>query len=281
MSEITSILDFSFEGENNGHQPEHSATSRDLSLSADSSILSGFEKFKRENPQELVVEEEQKYSVGAVPSFCTYDEFVSVVAVIYQLYTANRRLPTYVEASQLTYVGPGMIKRITETAEFKSAITARGVPWDDFHGLSSTQMLVAQIVTNPTDRRDLRRKLRSAGVTYPQYRAWMAQPAFSQYMNRITEGMLTDHIPDFNTVLTNKALAGDLHSIKYINELSGRHDPNRQQVLDLQAVVQNLLDIITRNVKDPEVMQAIAAEFSLAMGSKSAIGQQTIRGEVQ
>lgn len=220
---------------------------------------------------------ETQFKVMASPEWIEADDFTLIVSGVYHKYTETKRLPTIIELQRLTGVGAALIKRTLESDEFRLAVSARGIPWDNREGLSATQMLVAQIITNPTDRRELRLKLKQAGVTYPQYRAWMNQPAFSQYMHRITEGMLTDHIPDFNTVLTKKGLAGDLNAIKYINELSGRHDPNRQQVLDLQAVVTSLLDIIQRNVKDPETMKAIAAEFQLTMATK----QQTIQGELK
>ena len=207
-------------------------------------------------------------------------DLLLIVSAVYQEYTGYKRLPDIRRIQNLTGLSAALIKKTLESQEFVEAATARGIPWDNFSGLTATQMLVAQIITNPVDKRDLRAKLRSAGVTYPQYRAWMSQPAFSQYMNRITEGMLVDHIPDFNTVLTKKALAGDLHTIKYINELSGRHDPSKQQVADLQQVVQNLLTIIQKNVKDPETLQAIANEFSLTMTAAKAGNSPVIQGEL-
>lgn len=209
------------------------------------------------------------------------EDFTDVVNAVYHDWTGYRRLPDVERVQALSGVSAGNADKIMKSQEFATAIQNRGVPWSNPTGLTATQMLVAQIITNPTDKRPLKTKLKQAGVTYGQYRAWMNQPGFSQYLNNVTEGMLLDHIPDFNTVLTTKALGGDLNSIKYINELSGRHDPNRQQVQDLQAVVTALLDIITRNVKDPEVMQQIAAEFQMTMNSKTAVGSQTIRGEAQ
>lgn len=221
--------------------------------------------------------DEDKWTVGGIPEGVTREDFTTVLSGCYVAYTSNRQLPDMVEIQRYVKTVPAtIIAKILASDEFTDAAVARGIPWDNFNGLTAEQMLVAQIVTNPTDKRPLRAKLKSAGVTYAQYRAWMHQPVFSQYMNRITEGMLVDHIPDFNTVLTNKALSGDINALKYVNELSGRHDPNRQQVLDLQAIVQNLLEIIQRNVTDPATFQRIAAEFSLAVNSK-----QTIRGEIE
>lgn len=225
--------------------------------------------------QEMQRVNEEKWTAGGIPSGIEREDFINVVSAAYMAYTDLRQLPDVANIERYSTLSASRILEVIRTPEFVAAANARGIPWGKENGLSATQMLVAQILTNPTDKRPLRAKLKQVGVTYTQYRAWMHQPTFSQYMNRITEGMLVDHLPDFNTVLTNRALGGDLNAIKYVNELSGRHDPNRQQVLDLQAIVQNLLDIITRNVKDPETIQRISAEFSLAVNSK-----QTIQGEI-
>ncbi len=223
-----------------------------------------------------VTDSQYTTAVGSLPEGIKPDDFSIVVNAVYHDYTSKKRLPTVQEIQRLTLVSNKIISSILETDEFRQAVTARGIPWDNTGGLTATQMLVAQILTNPTDKRELKIKLRGAGVTYTQYRAWMNQPAFSQYMHKITEGMLTEHIPDFNTVLTKKALAGDLNSIKYINELSGRHDPNRQQILDLQNMVGILLDIIQRNVKDPVAMKAISDEFRDTLNPNTTV----IKGEL-
>ena len=219
-----------------------------------------------------------KWRVGATPNGISYADYQDVLNTVYHLYTKNRALPDLQSISLHSMVGAATVKKAVETKEFVQAITARGVPWLDSKGLTSQQMLAIQVLTNPTDKRALKDKLRAVGVTYPVYRGWMNQPAFSQYMFKITEGMLTDHLPDFNTALTNKGLAGDLNAIRYINELSGRHDPNRQQVLDLVAIVEKLLDIIQRNVTDPVVFQKIAAEFQMTVASKTTLQGEITRG---
>lgn len=245
-------LDFDFEGEG-----------------ATELVLSPIETFARAELSKQKRVTDTQYSVGkpAVDE----ENLGLVLGAVYQEYTATKgKIPDIRRINSLIGIGAGEVKKILDSSDFKDAITARGINWDG-QTLTATQMLVAQILTNPTDKRDLKTKLRSAGVTYPQYRAWMNSPEFGGYMRQITEGMLTDHLPDFNTALTKKALGGDLNAIKYVNELSGRHDPNAQQLLDLQAIVQTLLEIIQRNVKDPETLKLIASEFSLAVNSKPTI----------
>lgn len=201
----------------------------------------------------------------------------TVVGAAYTAYTMDGKVPDQERIRQLT--GKNYTKRvigeIIATENFKNAMLTRGVPWKNGDGLTAQQMYTLQILTNPTDRRELRAKLKSAGVTYPMYRAWMNQPHFSNYMHQVTENMLLKHVPDFNVVLTNKALAGDVNALKFAYELSGRHDPNRKEVLDLQAIVGALLEVITTNIKDPEVLMKIQAELQLTL-----VARNVIKGEI-
>lgn len=212
---------------------------------------------------------------------CTEHQFRTVVGAAYTAYTMDRVVPDQERIRAL--IGKGnytkkVISKIIDTENFKNAMLTRGVPWKNGDGLSAQQMYTLQILTNPTDRRELRAKLKSAGVTYPQYRAWLSQPHFSRYLSTVTENMLKDHIPDFNTVLTNKALSGDVNALKFAYELSGRHDPNHQQVLDLQVIVNALLEVITRNIKDPTVLMQIQSELQLTLVAKNVIKGEIANG---
>ncbi len=268
-------LNFSFGGSD--ERPNLGATSsadRDSDSTSSGRDLSPRLEFPVMEP----VKDSPKWTVGTTPAGISYEDYRDVINAVYTLYTQEKALPTLDRVAGLAMVSYKTIKTITESREFISAMQSRGVPWTDSKGLTSQQMLALQVLTNPTDKRPLAAKLKSIGITYPVYRGWMGQPAFSQYMFKITEGMLTEHLPDFNTVLTNKGLAGDLNAIRYINELSGRHDPNRQQVVDLVAIVEKLLDIIQRNVTDPEVFQRIAAEFSMTVSTKTTLQGEITRG---
>ena len=202
------------------------------------------------------------------------DDTRDLVAYTYQFYTEWSRLPSAEELTRATAVGHKRVLEIIAGEPYKKAIANRGVTPDSFHGLNAEQMYLIQILTNPTDKRDLTKKLRAAGVSYSQYRAWQRNPAFSSYMGKITEGLLNDHLPDFLTALSTKALGGDLNSIKYALELSGRHDPQAQQVQDLRVIVYGLLEIIQRNVTDPQVFKNIANEAEVLLSGA------TIKGEL-
>lgn len=228
-------------------------------------------------PTMKAVKQTPKFTSGVGPKNVDRMDFLTVVGAAYQYWTYAKDFAGLAELKRDTDVAEATIKKILASEEYYAALRSRGVPIRNTEGLTAEQMYCIQVLTNPTDRRDVKKKLAACGVTYLQYRGWMQQPAFANYMHKITEGMLTDHLPDMLTVLTNKAMNGDLNAIKYVNELSGRHDPNKQQVVELQAVVRNLLEIIMRNVTDEETLRRISNEFALVMNAAQG---KTVKGEI-
>jgi hypothetical protein len=211
--------------------------------------------------------------------------FREVVSATYTAYIGCRGIPSIDDIHRYVTkaISKAKISEITLTEEFAKAITSRGIPWNtnEFTGISAAQQYAIAILTNPANQhKKLSTKLQAAGVTYAQYRAWLKQPTFSKYLNDLTEGMLNDHIPDLHTKLMEKALDGDLKAIQYVYELNGRHDPNKQQIQDLNRVVEMLIEVVSRNVTDPTTLTRIANEMQLVMQGKNLPPTTTIKGEI-
>lgn len=226
------------------------------------------------------ITESQRAVKFDVPKGVGPKAFRFVVGAAYTAYIAVKGIPSVDQIYQYSdkTVSKAKISQICLTDEFKDAMIQRGVSWraDDYSGLDPTQQYAVMILTNPVhSSKTLQSKLRLAGVSYTQYRAWLKQPTFARYMNDVTEGMISEHQGDLHTVLMQKALGGDLNAIKYVNELNGRFDPNRQQVQDVMKIIDALVEIITQEVTDPEVLTRIANKMSLQLAKVSSI-----RGEI-
>ena len=229
-----------------------------------------------DNPQ-AAIQGRYLADFGAPEGF-TDRQFREIVGAAYTAYTSDGVLPSVdriKDLCALTTITKKLIGKALTTDQFTNAMLSRGVPWKDHHGLTGQQMYALQILTDPTDRRELGRKLKAIGITHIQYRAWMKQPHFSSYLAKVTGNMLEEHIPDFTTALTNKALSGDLNAIKYAFEVSGHHDPDTKKIADLQLVMNQLIEIITRNVTDQETLARISNELHLTL-----VGQGIIKGEI-
>jgi DNA replicative helicase MCM subunit Mcm2 (Cdc46/Mcm family) len=58
-----------------------------------------------------------------------------------------------------------------------------------------------------------------------------------------------------------------MKAITFVNQLTGRFDPNAKQNIDIQAILMSIQDIIARHVREPEVKRNIAREIiALANG---------------
>jgi hypothetical protein len=213
----------------------------------------------------------------AIPEGETADNFRKVVGAAYTAYVGSARSKIPDVQDVLEYTGkmtPRVVGRIMATEEFEEAIRARGVPWNKGGGLTPQQMLALAVMTDPTNKKPPGAKLKAIGVSYGQYRAWLREPLFANKLNQLAENAIKDHLPDMQIALTNKATSGDLNAIKFVYELTGKYDPASKEVIQLKAVIQMLLEVLSRHLSSqPELLMAVATDVQKAL-------PQSIKGEV-
>ena len=205
-------------------------------------------------------------------------------------YAYHKRVPSVDEIGRfIPDMKPAVIAKNMAKDEFKDLMKMRGYDGFGEHtgGLTPQQIFTVGKVTDPTDRRPLAAKLKSVGITYAQYRAWLKNPAFMRYITQVGEDMLGEHIHDVHASLTNKATGGDIQAMKLFYEVSGRHDPNKQAIADLNNIIRMLLEIITRHVTDIGTVMKISQEIETVMsgGTLDSIdtfdpSKNIIQGEV-
>lgn len=209
---------------------------------------------------------ETKYPIAKAPKGIKDETFRAVVSAAYSAYLHYGRIPSVAAIAKFCSHKPATISKVIQTSEFLWSMDRRGVRWNEkVQGLTPEQEYTLSVITNPTDRRDLTKKLKSCGVPYARYRAWLKQPLFSSHLNKVAESMLKEHQSDVHTSFLSQALSGNMNAIKFYYEMTGRHNPAQQQVIDLQRTVGMLLDIITRNVTDKEVLLKISSEIESAL----------------
>lgn len=158
--------------------------------------------------------------------------------------------------------------------DYKDDMEERGIDVGENRGLSSQQIALISILTNISDTRALNAKLKAAGVKPAIYRGWLQNKEFNDMLRSISSDTLKSSIPIAEAQLAAQASAGDLRSIKYMFEVTGRHDPNKQQQVDSQALIAVIIDSIQQVVKDPEVLEQIQKTIAFnAQGVKGVIQQ--------
>lgn len=133
----------------------------------------------------------------------------------------------------------------------------------DETGLSVEQLGLLQILTNPTDGRTLKGKLKAAGVTWSIYQAWMKHPKFQEMYKKWAGQTLLDAIPAAETQLANAMASGDMSAIRFGMEVTGRHDPANRKQVDAQKLVGLILEVLEEEIKDTDILRAIGTKIQL------------------
>lgn len=145
---------------------------------------------------------------------------------------------------------------------------------DDDMGLTAEQIGIITILANPSDGKDLKRKLRDAGISWAKFEVWLKQPHFKEFYDKRMADSLKQMIPMAQQQIAAKMAAGDTNAIKFGMELTGFYNPNDKKQVDAQALVQIILDVIEEEVTDPSILKNIGNKISLrgtkALGSGSS-----------
>lgn len=204
------------------------------------------------------------FKLLTTPANITPGMFTKVLAAASAAYSIKRDVPTVPEIAKFTNAMPASISKVLMTPEFKTVMRNRGFPFDNVV-LTPEQQFAVSVITDPTNRKPLGYKLKQCGISYPVYRAWLKQPHFAAYITKISEDMLGEHVADVHTKVLERATGGDIQAIKLYYELTGRHDPQRQQLVDLNGVIGLLLEVITRYVTDTNALSKITSDIDLIL----------------
>lgn len=239
---------------------------RKLSKGDQASILR-----KLENDRRVMVAKE---SVEGV----TDAEMDYMVAIAEQHMMINKKMMNW--ESALIYADTLGIKNvkletILKSDVFRERLRLRGMFWpakwkkdkvDYFLPLTPQQVQAIQIVTDPTQQGSLKSKLEKIGVNYQVYRNWLKQPNFGEAIRGVSEDMIQDNIATVHTSVVQEASKGNMQAAKLFYEVTGRHDPMRQQSLDLNKTIGLLLEVITRYVTDVPTLKKITDDFGTVIG---------------
>lgn len=208
-----------------------------------------------------------------VPENIDAREFRRAVAAAYLEYiiSGSVTLDGIVERSNLAPTRAGLI---LASPEFRTACAVRGIVTSTNPGISPRQDYALQIILDTSDGLSLGRKLKKAGVSNSEFRAWLQNPLFSQHYQRVTDQLLMDNRPAI-IALANKAGEGDLAAIKFQMEVNGFHNPNKQSQVDVAVMMNRVMEVLFKHVDNRDTLLAISAEMS-ALGEAAGLSQQRV-----
>jgi hypothetical protein len=211
------------------------------------------------------------------------DEFTrKVIGGAATLYVQNSVFPTAKEIYGLTRVPIKYIVKVLESDVFETAMQERGIPTRET-GLTARQMYALSLLADPHTRKTVPQRLRTAGISMNVYKAWLARPEFADAVHRLAENSLGQHMHSVHESLLREAIKGNMKAIEYYYSMTGRHDTNKQQVIDVMQILAKAVEVIQTYVKDPIALELIANEMKRIGEAHNLDGKvpgATLRGEV-
>lgn len=147
---------------------------------------------------------------------------------------------------------------------FRDALRRRGIRTDANVGLTDEQASALLLLTNPGDKRTTEAKMKSLGLTYAVYQAWMLDPRFKAELNRRVNEGLQITIPAAKQRLMANVEAGDQRAIEYFLAMTGVYSPALAANQDAMQVVYAVLRAVEKHVPDKAVLQTILDEVKVA-----------------
>jgi hypothetical protein len=148
-----------------------------------------------------------------------------------------------------------------------AALDRRGLPYitagAQTNGeLTSIQHAAALTVANFADERPIAQKLDELGVNPTQYYAWLDNPKFQKFVSDRADKNLKNVRPEAITEFAKLVRKGDFNALKYYFEATGEF--RSQDTPDVSKLLQLVIEIIVKHVKDPAVLSRIGADLLAA-----------------
>lgn len=211
--------------------------------------------------RELVIKHDGRVHRSPVPDGFSPGMFRHIIAAVDLLYRRNGAIPTINEV-MASWEGfdKATVSKAWSTPEFKEALSIRGIELDIRQGLSAEQLYCIQILSDPSDRRSNKARLESVGVPIGKYRAWMRNPVFARALSDQAEQNLGDGVSTAINRLLAAGDAGEPWAVNKILEISGRWNPNQQELQNARTVVLTVMEVLQSKIKDKELLREIVDE---------------------
>lgn len=191
-------------------------------------------------------------------------EMVDVIAAVDQLFWQHGALPTNAKVAEVTGVRESTIKKYWEKEEFRNALLARGLDLNPQRSnglLTLEQLNCANILLNSHDTRSVREKLKEIGVSSQKYHSWLRTSAFRDYLAMRGEQLFKSVDHEAYEALIGAVRGGDTRALQLFFEMRGIYNPKMQVDINVNVLLVSVVEVISRHIRDPQVLQAIATDL--------------------
>lgn len=189
-----------------------------------------------------------------------------VVSWIEQTYHQTKAFPTVQAIQQAwpkTFPTQNHVEDWLIAPKTKAALNNRGLTPNKPNQLplSETQAAAILTVANLSDKRSVTTKLKSLGVTLTQWNAWKKQSKFREFLFSQLNEDFDSSLDRALTGLLAGVDKGDTRAVQLYLEMTGRQPTENER--NYKLAISRIVESISRHVKDPVVIKAIADDFQL------------------
>ncbi len=153
------------------------------------------------------------------------------------------------------------VEVVWPTPKFQKSLESRGISTTKNPNLTLRQETFLQAYLNPLNLKTPQVLAKQMKISLVELDGWMRQKEFAKAMSAKAQDNLEKYIPIADQALGQLVQQGDMKAITFLNQLTGRFDPNKANSIDIVSVMMQVQDVILRHVRDPEVKRNIAREL--------------------
>lgn len=220
----------------------------------------------------MVITQDGRVQRSPVPEGFSPKIFRHICACIDVLYRRNGVVPTVNEViKEWPDFELSTVRKAYVTPELKLAMQIRGIELNPKAGLSAEQLYAITALQDPSSQLSVKARLDEIGISMAKYRAWMRNPLFAGLMNSQAEQNLGDAVQVAINRLISKADAGDMAAINKVLEMSGRWNPQQQELQNARTVILMFMEVIQSEIKDKELLDRIQTKLQGKMQAMSIV----------
>lgn len=168
-------------------------------------------------------------------------------------------------------VEPEQVELVWQTSKFQRSLDDRGIKTTKDPHLTLRQETFLQAYLNPLNLKPPQVLGKQMKISVPELDGWMRDKHFADAMSAKSEENLRKYIPMADQALGQLVQQGDMKAITFLNQLTGRFDPNRSQAVDVVSLLLAVQDIVLKHVRDPITKRNIGRELmAMAQGQHSS-----------
>ncbi len=205
---------------------------------------------------------------------------VEAITYIEQVYYECGEIPTVEKTAEVTKISLPTIKKFWEDPDFRAAILARGIVANnttDTQALTYPQLMLANMLMNPSDKRSMREKLKDPSltnfnITVQQANGWLRSGFFQDHLRKRAQALFGGAEAAAYKGFVSAVEGGDMKAIQMFFEMKNIYNPRLQVDVNISSVVVRIVEIVSNHVRDPAILQAIANDIDgLELGVAGSI----------